>query len=93
MNLLILLASGKGEVFSREFLIEKIWGNTFVGEEGLTQAVSRLRKILNDNAKDSQIIQTIPKKGYRLTAEIEEISGENSGLKTAKTKIFLKKFI
>jgi len=86
MNLLILLASGKGEVFSREYLIEKIWGNTFVGEEGLTQAVSRLRKILNDSAKDSQIIQTIPKKGYRLTAEIEETSRENSVFKTAKSK-------
>ena len=92
MNLLVLLASGKGEVFSREYLIEKIWGNTFVGEEGLTQAVSRLRKILNDNAKDSQIIQTIPKKGYRLTAGIEEISSENSGLRTTKSEnTFLKK--
>lgn len=92
MNLLVLLASGKGEVFSREYIIEKIWGNTFVGEEGLTQAVSRLRKILNDNAKDSQIIQTIPKKGYRLTAGIEIISIDNSGFNTAKSKKpFIKK--
>src|SRR5450432_2368136 len=36
------------------------------GDEGLTQAISALRKVLKDDTK--QLIQTVPKKGYLLAA-------------------------
>jgi len=58
-------------VLSREFLIETIWENKFVGEEALTQAISRLRKVFGDNPHQPQFIETIPKNGYRIIADIE----------------------
>ena len=65
MRVLVLLADQPGEVLSREFLIETIWENKFVGEEALTQAISRLRKVFGDNPHQPQFIETIPKNGYR----------------------------
>ena len=71
MRVLVLLADQPGEVLSREFLIETIWENKFVGEEALTQAISRLRKVFRDNPHQPQFIETIPKNGYRIIADIE----------------------
>ena len=71
MRVLVLLAERPGEVLSREFLIETVWENKFVGEEALTQAISRLRKIFRDNPHQPQFIETIPKNGYRIIADIE----------------------
>ena len=72
MHVLTLLANRPAEVLSREYLIETVWENQFVGEEGLTQAISRLRNIFGDKAQHPQFIETIPKKGYRLIAQVKQ---------------------
>lgn len=53
---------------TRETLIQKIWNDYPGAEEGLNQAVSSLRKVLADDAKE--VIRTIPKKGYMLMAPV-----------------------
>ncbi len=55
-------------VVTRESLIQKIWNDYPGAEEGLNQAISSLRKVLADDAKE--VIKTIPKKGYMLTAPV-----------------------
>lgn len=79
MQVLVLLAKHPGQVLTREFLIDTVWQNRFVGEEGLTQAISRLRKVFGDNARHPKFIETIPKKGYRFIADIER----NTNIKVA----------
>lgn len=71
MNVLNTLAHNTGQVLERDTLIDSIWGNKFVGEDALTQAISRLRKIMGDNVESPKIIETIPKKGYRFVGEIK----------------------
>jgi hypothetical protein len=39
-------------------------------EHRLTPAISELRRVFGDDAKDSRFIQTIPKSGYRLIARL-----------------------
>lgn len=70
MQVLCLLARRSGAVVSREAFMEAVWANEVVGEEALTHAISALRKIFGDSPKNPQFIQTIPKKGYRLIAEV-----------------------
>lgn len=53
-----------GEVLEREQLLDRVWGDEG-SDEALTQAVSRLRQLLGNR----QLIQTEPRKGYRLTVE------------------------
>lgn len=68
IKLLFLLAAHPGQLVSREQIIRDIWNDYGGAEDGLTQAISFLRKMLDDGAKDR--IRTIPKKGYLLNAAV-----------------------
>ncbi len=70
IQVLALLAERAGEVVSREELLEAVWGETFVTEEVLTHAIWDLRRALRDDSKKPRFIQTVPRRGYRLTATI-----------------------
>jgi hypothetical protein len=56
-------------VITREELLTNIWPNIIVSDEVITRAIFTLRNALGDNAKNSQYIETIPKKGYVFKVE------------------------
>ena len=64
-DFLLLLVEHPGEVVDKEKLYSTLWPDAIVSDGNLTQYVYRLRGLLGNEA-----IQTIPKKGYRLTAEV-----------------------
>lgn len=68
MGVLCYLAAKKGQLVTRVELIKEIWDNYGGADEGLNQAISFLRKLLDDTTKE--IIETIPKKGYVMHAVI-----------------------
>ena len=68
LQILILLVERNGEIVSREELLEKVWNETFVEEANITYTISLLRKSLGDK----KLVQTVPKRGYRFTAEIKK---------------------
>ena len=85
MGVLELLADRQGSTIAREELLERVWGNKFGNDQGLTQAVSRLRSILSKN-KNINII-TIPKKGYQLLKVEQE--RKNSMMEWVKSNVSL----
>jgi DNA-binding winged helix-turn-helix (wHTH) protein/Tfp pilus assembly protein PilF len=66
MDLLFLLGSQPGRVFSRDEVMEALWPGVTVGDDTLARSVSKLRKALGDEAGAARYIETIPKRGYRL---------------------------
>ncbi len=68
MALLQLFAEHLGEVLSRQQIEESVWPHTVVGYDALTQTIAKLRRALDDNDPERRIIETVPKKGYRLRA-------------------------
>lgn len=66
--ILILLVQKKGEIVSREELIETVWKDTFVEEGNINYTISLLRKIF----ENKDLIKTVPRHGYRFTAEVRE---------------------
>ncbi len=70
IEVLVFLAEHPGEVLSKEKILGAVWPNTFVTDEVLTYSVSELRKALGDDAKNPRIIQTIPRRGYRIIAPV-----------------------
>jgi hypothetical protein len=62
MRLLCLLVQHEGKAVSRKMIVKEIWNDYPDGGEGLNQAISVLRKLLNDYEKT--IIETLPKTGY-----------------------------
>ena len=73
IQVLVCLAGRPGEVISKDELIRTVWADTFVTDDVLTRAVSELRKILRDDAKQPHIIETVSKNGYRLIAPVQRI--------------------
>ena len=63
-----MLVENNGKVLSKNEMMSAIWKGTFVEESNLAQYVSRLRKVLNVDG--NQYIKTIPKKGYRFSADV-----------------------
>lgn len=76
MEVLVYLASHQGEVVTREELERDVWRGALVGYDAVTATVIKLRRALQDNAKQPRIIATIPKKGYQLIAGVNS-SGNN----------------
>ncbi|PQA86709.1 winged helix-turn-helix domain-containing protein [Hyphococcus luteus] len=65
-DLLMRLAEADGPV-ARGVLLDDVWGDEG-SDEALTQAVSKLRRILGDEQRPYRVIRTIPKFGYQLEA-------------------------
>ena len=66
MDVLVCLAERAGEVVSRETLNEQVWGNLVVTDQAVTNCISELRHHLGDDRAAHRVIETIPKRGYRL---------------------------
>jgi adenylate cyclase len=70
MQVLVHLADHAGEVIEKDHLLRAVWPDVFVSDDVLTRAISSLRRVFCDDVKSSRIIQTIPKRGYRLASPI-----------------------
>ena len=65
------LALRPGRVIGREELLNLVWPGVVVGDDALTQAIIKLRKAFGDEAQKPRYIETIPKRGYRLIAQVD----------------------
>ena len=72
-QILQMLLEHPGEVVTRDELQKKIWpADTFVDfEQGLYNAIKRLREALGDSPETPRYIETLPRKGYRFIGSIE----------------------
>lgn len=77
MDVATYLAMRAGKVVSRDALIQAIWQGYPGADQALTGAVSKLRRALDRVGGDSQIIETVPKRGYLFRgARADEVSSE-----------------
>jgi DNA-binding winged helix-turn-helix (wHTH) protein/Tol biopolymer transport system component len=70
MDLLVFLAQHHGEVISKDALLDGVWGTAALSESALTRTITELRQALEDDAERPHVIETIPKRGYRLVAPV-----------------------
>jgi adenylate cyclase len=72
LQVLEFLADHAGEVLHKDAIVKAVWPETYVSDGILTYSIAELRKAFRDDAKDPRVIQTIPRKGYRLIAEVTD---------------------
>lgn len=77
MAVLVCLARQAGNPISKEELLTAVWPNTFVSEDALKRCISELRRVFGDDAREPRIIETIPKRGYRLLEPVARVNGTN----------------
>jgi TolB-like protein/DNA-binding winged helix-turn-helix (wHTH) protein/Tfp pilus assembly protein PilF len=84
-QVLAVLLEHRGEVVTREQLRARLWSaDTFVAfDKGLDTAIHRLRNALGDSSNSPRFVETVPRKGYRFIAPVEELTNTRIGKKTA----------
>src|SRR6195256_1116057 len=80
MELLTLLIERRGELVTREQIIEGIWGkDVFLNtESGINAAIRKIRQVLKDDPEQPRFVQTVTGKGYRFVAPVENVSTSES---------------
>jgi eukaryotic-like serine/threonine-protein kinase len=69
-DVLHMLVNHAGEPVKTDALLLNIWGSKVYGDNPVQTAISRLRTALGDDARNPRYIETIPKQGYRLIADV-----------------------
>lgn len=74
-QVLVALLEQNGNLVSRKVLHQRLWPeDTFVDfENGLNTAISKLREVLGDSAKDQRYIETLGGRGYRFVSPVEQL--------------------
>jgi transcriptional activator of cad operon len=70
MRLLLCLAEHAGEVVSIDDLRSQVWSDVTVAPDSVYQAVTSLRRLLGDDPKQPNYIETVPRLGYRMVATV-----------------------
>ena len=87
MEVLLLLAERRGQLVTREEIIEKLWGkDVFLDtDNAINTAIRKIRQVLKDDPEQPRFVQTITGKGYRFIApvlgtkeEAQERKGDSS---------------
>ncbi len=74
VDLLVLLASRRGEVVTKDELLGRLWESRFLSDSVLSRTVAELRRTMGDDGSRPRIVETIRKRGYRLIAPVEGLS-------------------
>jgi DNA-binding winged helix-turn-helix (wHTH) protein len=70
MEVLVCLAGSAGKLVTRQALIDTVWAREFISDSALARAVFELRRGLGDDGPSPRYVETIAKRGYRLTAPV-----------------------
>lgn len=70
IRLLLCLAEHAGEVVSIDDLLNQVWPDVVVAPDSVYQAVASLRRVLGDDPKRPSYIETVPRLGYRMVAQV-----------------------
>jgi tetratricopeptide (TPR) repeat protein/DNA-binding winged helix-turn-helix (wHTH) protein len=75
-QVLAMLLAHPGELVTREELQKQAWpDDTFVDFDlGLNTTIKKIREALGDSARNPRFVETLPKRGYRFIAAVEEIN-------------------
>ena len=70
MQALVVLARRRGQVVSRDQLIEACWAGRVVGEDAINRCIAKVRRLAE--AHGSFSVETIARVGYRLTGQASD---------------------
>jgi DNA-binding winged helix-turn-helix (wHTH) protein/TolB-like protein/Tfp pilus assembly protein PilF len=73
---LLLFVESNNLLLTKDEMIGRLWPDSFVEESNLAQNVSMLRRALGEQPNGKPYIETVPKRGYRFTAEVRLRSEE-----------------
>ena len=87
MELLLLLVERRGQLVTREQIVERIWGagRALDTDNSINGAISRIRQVLRDDPERPRFVQTVPSRGYRFIAAVEASGIEDAVIGNGET--------
>ncbi|MGA1367864.1 MAG: winged helix-turn-helix domain-containing protein [Blastocatellia bacterium] len=76
-EVLLFLLENRGQVVTREAILDQVWTGLAIEDSNLSQAIHSLRHVIDNPGQKESWILTIPKRGYLF---LLEISREDSAL-------------
>lgn len=86
-DILLVLVERHGHLVEKEELMRAIWPEQFVEEGNLNKNISMLRQALVEGGGNVSYIETVPKRGYRFTADVTTVNGKGDGKSVSETHI------
>jgi eukaryotic-like serine/threonine-protein kinase len=80
LETLLVLVQDRGRILDKDTLMRRLWQDAFVEEANLTVNISALRKALRQSEGGEQFIETVPRRGYRFVADVQEVLLEDTEL-------------
>ncbi len=74
MKVLMILISKAGDVVNRNELFEHVWARQIVSDDTLTRCISDIRSQLRKISDEKNLIETLPKRGYRWLGDASDSS-------------------
>ena len=72
------LVEHAGRLVTQNELLEALWPDTFVQPEVIKSHILDIRTALGDGPKNPQFIETLPRRGYRFIAPVNDVSTESA---------------
>ncbi|HXI40054.1 MAG TPA: winged helix-turn-helix domain-containing protein [Bryobacteraceae bacterium] len=72
LDVLLHFVRNRGRLVSRDDLIAGVWDGRIVSESTLTSRVCAARHAIGDDGEQQRLIRTLPRKGYRFIAVVQE---------------------
>ncbi len=79
MDVLVVLAEQSNELVTRDQLLGAVWRGQPAADQLLTRAIGEIRRVLKGDQVSSKYVHTVPKRGYRLIADIQPVDGSGLG--------------
>jgi len=93
MEVLLLLVERRGQLVTREEIIEKLWGkDVFLDtDNAINTAIRKIRQVLKDDPEQPRFVQTVTGRGYRFIGQISDtgrspVISAKFGVRTAIAK-------
>ena len=74
-DVLEILLARRPKVVTKEVLLQEVWAGKIVEEANLAIVIGEIRKALGDDTKSPESVVTVPRRGYRFAAAVEDLDG------------------
>jgi Tol biopolymer transport system component/DNA-binding winged helix-turn-helix (wHTH) protein len=77
-SLLLLLVERRGELVTKDEILDSVWKEANVTENALTRKIAVLRRCLGDDSRQAKYIKTVHTRGYQFIAEVRVQNGASA---------------
>jgi DNA-binding winged helix-turn-helix (wHTH) protein/TolB-like protein/tetratricopeptide (TPR) repeat protein len=86
LQTLTLLVEKSGRIVTKDEFLATVWADTFVEENALSFNISQLRKILAKYDAETKFIETVPRRGFRFAAPVQQLAEGDESLEIVDEK-------